>query len=137
MNARIGTHLNQSHNLQCIEKLVPDSQLNDTSDRSSCDNVTNNYGRKLDKLCKLFNLCIANGRTLGDRLGNFTCYNHKGASVVDYVISDQSFFRNIKQLKVMNPEYGSIHTPISFTFPECGTEIKILWLKVQPRRRAS
>jgi len=115
MNARLGAQLNKIHDLSCIDELVPDNTNYDIGERSSCDNITNIYGRKLDKICKSFNLSIANGRTLGDRLGNFTCYNNKGASVVDYVISDQSFFKNIKSYKCF-PRSLDQHTHPSLAY---------------------
>ena len=55
---------------------------------------------------------VANGRAPGDMLGNFTCYNNRGASVVDYVICDKPFFEKIRKMEVLAPSFGSIHTPI-------------------------
>ena len=65
-------------------------------------------------LCNGFNLKIANGRTPGDRLGNMTCYNNKGASVVDYVIADQHLMKDITKLIVYPPAFTSKHCPTSF-----------------------
>ena len=56
---------------------------------------------------------VANGRIPGDRLGNFTCYTNRGASVVDYIISDQSFFNRLKRLKILDPTFGSVHSTLS------------------------
>ena len=36
-----------------------------------------------------------NGRTKGDRLGNFTCFTYNGASVVDYAIMGHDVLENI------------------------------------------
>ena len=44
------------------------------------------YGRKLIETCVAPNLRIANGRIKGNSLGQMTCYNYKGASVVGYFI---------------------------------------------------
>ena len=65
-------------------------------------------------MCKQFNLRIANGRIPGDRLGSFTCYTNKGASVVDYFISDQNFSKKLKRMRVLDPDFSSIHAPLSF-----------------------
>ena len=64
-------------------------------------------------MCKRFNLRIANGRTPGDSLGNYTCYTHNGASVVDLIIADSDFFTQIKKLYILPPEFMSAHTPLS------------------------
>ena len=83
--------------------------------RLSCDIKVNNYGKKLNSLCKFQNLIIANGRVMGDRVGNFTCHSSRGNSVVDYFISDYDFFKKLKLLKVHEPSFGSIHSPLSLT----------------------
>ena len=41
-----------------------------------------------------------NGRTNGDYLGQMTCYNYKGSSVVDCFIIDDSLFKSILTFKV-------------------------------------
>ena len=46
----------------------------------------NTYGRVLSNLCITNKLCFLNGRTRGDRLGNFTCFAYNGANVVDYAV---------------------------------------------------
>ena len=113
LNARQGKDiLSQQSEIKCIEHLLP-SDLPSLALRSSSDHITNNYGRKLDNLCKTFNLVIANGRTPGDRLGNFTCHTNRGNSVVDYLISDQSLFQQISRLNILPPEFGSVHCPLS------------------------
>ena len=67
------------------------------------------------QLCQENILVIANGRTPGDMLGNFTCYDNRGASVVDYVICDRQFFKACKGMKVEAPMFSSAHTPIGLT----------------------
>ena len=61
-------------------------------DRSSCDDKTNTLGRKLLNICHNHNLNIANGQIPGDRLGNFTCFNNLGASVVDYFLANSNIW---------------------------------------------
>ena len=89
--------------------------------RLSCDFKVNNYGKKLNMMCKEFDLVIANGRTPGDRIGNFTCHTSRGDSVVDYFISDNEFFNRLKQLVIHEPTFGSVHSPMSLTI-DCSFE---------------
>ena len=55
----------------------------------------NAYGRALSNMCITNKLCFLNGRTRGDRLGNFTCLTYNGASVVDYAIVGHDVLENI------------------------------------------
>ena len=48
-------------------------------DRISCDNTINNYGNKLNSICRVHDLVIANGRVPGDRVGNFTCQTNRSS----------------------------------------------------------
>ena len=116
LNARQGKDLlDQETEIQCIDHLLPQDKSAAPSSRSSCDHITNSYGRKLHSLCKSFNLIVANGRAPGDRLGNFTCHANRGASVVDYIVSDQPIFKRIAKLSILPPEYGSVHSPLSLS----------------------
>ena len=119
LNARIGRDLrDEIPPIMGVDNLVPDEVLVSVDGgaiRSSCDYITNAYGKKVIEICQGFNMNIANGRTPGDRLGNFTCFNARGASVVDYVISDKGFFNCITRLLILPPEFSSVHAPLSFT----------------------
>ena len=46
-------------------------------------------------------LSILNGRYAGDRQGDFTCRNHKGASVVDLAMADQRLLPEIVECEVL------------------------------------
>ena len=94
--------------------LPPGSSTVSSSSRLTCDNVQNTYGRRLNRICESFNLNVANGRTTGDILGNFTCFTSRGPSVVDLVIGDCNSMKMIKRLKVLPPNFNSVHCPISF-----------------------
>ena len=83
--------------------------------RSTCDITTNRYGKKLEDLCKGYNLHIANGRVPGDRIGGFTCFTKRGNSVVDYVVCDQNLLGKISKLTILDPAYRSVHAPLSFS----------------------
>jgi len=104
-----------------IINIPGDNVLNDlggnkvAENRLSCDVTFNNYGRKLNSLCKEHNLVIANGRIPGDRIGNFTCHTNRGDSVVDYFLSDYDFFGRLKKLVIHDPLFGSVHSPMSLT----------------------
>ena len=54
--------------------------------RTNQDGKTNKYGKKLVDFCTKTSSFIANGRTLGDLQGKFTCYAHNGTSTVDYAV---------------------------------------------------
>ena len=114
LNARVGLGSNdQDFSIPVIDHLGPFGTQGTTRERSSCDVTQNRYGKKLTQICKGFNLKIANGRVPGDRLGNFTCFANRGASVVDLVISDQSFLGHINRLTILPPDLGSVHSPLS------------------------
>ena len=53
--------------------------------RNSKDKLfANQYGRDLIQFCSNTSLRILNGRSVGDEMGEFTCYTHNGKSLVDY-----------------------------------------------------
>ena len=68
------------------------------------------------KLCNNHNLKIANGQTPGDRVGNYLSFNHGGASVVDYLLVENSIHQKVGNLKILPPEFESKHAPIAATF---------------------
>ena len=111
LNARIGMDKDQQVDIPILDDITPHKQTM-ALDRSSCDPHINKYGKKLKQLCQGLGLTIANGRAPGDLLGNFTCYNNGGSSVVDYVICDSSFFKRVKKMKVQAPVFSSAHTPL-------------------------
>lgn len=58
---------------------------------------------------------IANGQTPGNRLGNFTCSNNQGVSVVRYLPIDRLPHKNITYFKVLPPEFDSKDASITAT----------------------
>ena len=110
MNSRTGNNCVSEIRIPGLSELFLDDKAS-IKDRTSCDITVNNYGKKLNRLCKEYDLVIANGRTPGDRIGNFTCHTSRGDSVVDYFISDHSFFNRLKKLVVHEPVFGSVHSP--------------------------
>ena len=117
LNSRVGTDVvNESLDIPALEAVLsPErNRVPSISLRASCDSIQNQHGKKLLKLCQKFCLKIANGRTPGDLLGNFTCFTPKGSSVVDLVIGDQHILKRIIKLKVLPPQFLSVHCPITF-----------------------
>ena len=83
--------------------------------RSSQDKVRNPFGDSIINLCRSTHMIILNGRSGQDKgVGNFTCVNSRGKSVVDYVLCSPGLFIIIKDFTIhpLTPE--SDHKPISF-----------------------
>ena len=123
-NSRLGFDPNvENLEIPDLDAVLPPERKNDSIiPRSSCDPIQNQYGKKLSKICHNFCIRVANGRTLGDLMGNYTCHTSRGSSVVDLVLSDHAIGRKIKKLKVLPPQFASVHCPISFTL-ECSISI--------------
>ena len=115
LNARIGQeNNNESVDIPFLADILPQADVitSDLAERSACDLTINPHGRKLLKICNDLNLHVANGRTPGDLLGNFSCYTNNGLSTVDLVVADSQMIHKIKQLKILAPEYTSVHGPV-------------------------
>ena len=70
-------------------------------------------GNKLIDLCKANDLQILNGRTLGDRTGSFTFFDHsQGASTIDLAIASDTLQPMIKSLLVQHQTEVSKHCKI-------------------------
>ena len=102
-NSRVGNEIVPVDKaFENLDMLMPPNILAGASlmQRSTCDPVQNAYGKSLLKLCKSLGLSLANGRTPGDRLGNFTCFTPRGPSLVDFVIDDSNSIKLIKTMRV-------------------------------------
>ncbi len=82
------------------------------SKRSNQDHTVNNYGRKLIEYCIATLSYIANGRTLGDLEGKFTCHQHNGSSTVDYAVIKEKIQQYVRRFQILDPSTGSDHCPI-------------------------
>jgi hypothetical protein len=115
-NARTKTSADYiEHDSHKFDYLTPD-YINDTPMyRRNMDlHVIDNYGNKLLDLCKSTGVRILNGRTLGDLLGNVTCYSPNGApSCIDYMCASTSLFKDIFTFNVDSLTPLSIHCKIS------------------------
>ena len=118
LNSRTGSILdyiaNESNDYMPVPNIYTDTEY--TFARNSQDNKVNSYGRKLIELCKTLPLRILNGRKLGDLLGNFTCQNSRGRSVVDYCAASPGLMKQIPFFSVGHilPVHSD-HCPIDIT----------------------
>ena len=120
-NARTGTKHDFSPDFLVGEEIEDtvrqsDNILLDNTERkyrNNNDNKINSYGNKLLTICRVLNLRILNGRTLGDSGGAFTCFQHNGSSTVDYGIVSESFFNHMTTFQVSPPTHVSDHSYIS------------------------
>ena len=62
--------------------------------------LVNSRGKDLLDMCRTNDLCIANGRTVGDIFGRYTCHQARGSSVVDYLIVPFRVFTNIIEFRI-------------------------------------
>ena len=116
LNSRIGlkpvTH---------SEVVVKDNQtivqyLNVPS-RNSEDSKINQNGRKLRKMMTEFNFLMANGTSLGDRHGKFTCVAWNGMSTNDVFLFDRKLSSRINYFKVNDSfDWYSDHKSVSLSF---------------------
>ena len=91
-----------------MQDILPEAKkLPSDLNRCYCDDKINASGRNLLKNCNNDNLRIGNGQTFGDRLGNYTCFNYEGASVVDYHIVEESTYEKIFNFRVLPPTFDS------------------------------
>ena len=49
--------------------------------------IVNKRGKDFLDICRINDLSIVNGRTIGDIFGSYTCHQKKGSSVVDYLLT--------------------------------------------------
>ena len=121
LNARTGTlkDIIQINNLDVYVNALNGANLlfnyNVCTDRKSRDpNFINSYGRQLIEFLKCNGLCIVNGRTPGDNVGNITCIANKGKSVVDYCIISRNIYNFVNSFNVI-PRTESDHFPITIS----------------------
>ena len=70
--------------------------------------VVNQRGKEFLDICRINDLVIANGRTVGDLFGSYTCHQSRGSSVVDYLLTPCQNLRNLLEFKV-----GEFHPLLS------------------------
>ena len=97
----------------------------DVPSRCTMDYVKNSWGKELIDLCFVHDLCILNGRTLGDLKGQPTFYTKKsnskndksGTSVIDIAVTDKQLRSSVLSFKV--------HPKNEFPTNHCLIETKI------------
>ena len=96
--------------VQTVIKTIPPSR------NSEDQKLVNNRGHEFLDLCRANDLSIANGRTIGDLYGKYTCHQKRGSSVVDYLIAPHKALGNISHFKVgeFRPLLSD-HSPIMAT----------------------
>lgn len=90
--------------------------------RNNSDLFPNKQGHNMLDICITHRLRILNGRTSGDLMGNYTCYQANGASTIDYSIVSYSLWKDILAFHVQNLTPYSDHCPI---FTKLATKISI------------
>ena len=81
--------------------------------RNNKDLHTNGYTSQFMDLLAQSNLVIANGRSLGDIYGEFTCVHYNGASTVDYFLLNEHLLTSVVELKILPLTDFSDHRPLN------------------------
>eukprot|EP00112_Aurelia_sp_Birch-Aquarium-sp1_P021061 Seg5571.1 transcript_id=Seg5571.1/GoldUCD/mRNA.D3Y31 product="putative RNA-directed DNA polymerase from transposon X-element" protein_id=Seg5571.1/GoldUCD/D3Y31 len=91
--------------------------------RNNADNAkTDKHGSKILEICKAKSFRIINGRFPGDHIGAYTRYPNSSTespSVIDYMISDQNLFQDIKNFEVLPPNELSDHCCLKLSINCC------------------
>ncbi|GFS00997.1 RNA-directed DNA polymerase from mobile element jockey [Elysia marginata] len=121
LNARTGT-LDDIFVENNVNKFFPNYENGDcvfneiNCRRNSRDPLfTNTYGTQLTTFCRQNNLCLANGRTCGDEVGNITCIANRGRTIVDYLVLSAQLFQSLVMFTV-DPRPKSDHFPLHGKF---------------------
>ena len=80
--------------------------------RVSKDNVVNKRGKDFLDFLACTNLSLLNGCTIGDVLGDYTCTNYNGTSVVDYTATSRDLKPLVNSFRVLDLTEFSDHKPI-------------------------
>ena len=115
-NSRIATELDFiAENENDFIPMPDDIVQNNIRKRNSQDRKCNNYKPPFLDFLINNNICILNGRTLGDFAGKFTCIQPNGASVVDYFITSSEIRQLVNHLTVKPKTIFSDHRPLSLS----------------------
>jgi hypothetical protein len=81
--------------------------------RTSKDTVRNDRGERLIDFGCEWNLTILNGSTVGDIMGNWTCYRYNSNSIVDYnMLISHDLRDRVSSLKILELSEISDHRPL-------------------------
>lgn len=85
--------------------------------RQSQDEMLNTEGKRFLDLCEEYGLTVLNGRMKGDTEGKFTYIGHRGASVLDYLIIEESEENlPISKMSSVGVREKSDHLPLEVEF---------------------
>lgn len=106
-------------------------------ERKTKDKITNKNGEEVIEFIKELNLDVINGRTGGDRAGEFTFINKNGQSVIDLCLTRGRMTEEIIDLRV-GDEGSSDHMPIEIDI-RWGEEIEkqLNKKKLPPKRKVT
>ena len=123
LNTRVGlksdTILNSEMNSHSDELL--DTSTIKAPPRCSMDTKTNTWGNNLIDICIAHNICLLNGRTIGDYEGRFTFFG-VGCSTIDVTIVDEQILSSILSFKVHPLTEHSSHCKIE-TILACSSQL--------------
>ena len=85
-------------------------------ERNNLDSVENQYGNWLVNLCISKQMVILNGRATGDTVGNYTYYGPNGSSTIDYFIINDSMYKYVNFVKVLELTSLSDHCPLLLSY---------------------
>ena len=129
LNARTGGSATISaNNDQVIQQLIEGTFPLDVNapKRNSKDATLNENGKRLIDFGCEWNLKILNGTTIGDLLGDWTCYRYNGTSVIDYMMASHSLQDHVSYFKVLDLTEHSDHRPILCYIHAAGKQDSVL-----------
>ena len=120
-NGRTGdTEDSYIDNVQINDLIPTPCFFKDIPKRRNCDEIINSHGSKIIELCKSFDFRILNGRTKGDKIGNFTHLNtNQGFSTIDYSLCTEYLYKFIDNFFVLPMNGLSDHSKICTVFKSC------------------
>ena len=133
LNSHVGTKADTFTKNEVADhlNLLPGQDFIEISPRCSMDTKVCAFGNNLLDLCFAHDMCILNGRTIGDTIGDYTFIGYKGNSVIDYTIVNKQLLPKILVFKVHEFNVLSNHkkietilgcTPTLLSKPKCVTD---------------
>ncbi|NQY54591.1 MAG: RNA-directed DNA polymerase, partial [Campylobacteraceae bacterium] len=115
LNARIGLRADtlEDDSSNGLMDSINSQHVIDVPRRSSMDHICNVWGKNLLDLCFAHNLCMLNGRTLGDLEGRYTYYNPFGNSTIDVTLVDKDLLSSVLTFEVHDLTEFTSHCKIS------------------------
>lgn len=111
LNARTADRQDFIYNVENLSA-ESDNQITLPS-RTSRDSVCNSFGHKLLQTCNASGMIILNGRINGDKMGNYTSFQPKGCSVVDYAMCSEDIMGEVNHMLIGPPTVVSDHAQVT------------------------